>query len=90
MTMVVRSTATPFGRKFWAISRHFSGGYRGVLTKTERRYRRANRARPPGGGSGFPDVNVEGCIVQFFYGLSFPAPEGGVVTVAYPIQLQPE
>jgi hypothetical protein len=42
------------------------------------------------GGSDLPDAQVNGCIIQSFYGLSFPAPEGGVVTVSYPIQLQPE
>jgi hypothetical protein len=41
------------------------------------------------GGSDLPDPGVVGCIVQSFYGLSFPAPEGGIVTVTYPISLQP-
>ena len=30
-----------------------------------------------------------GCVVKAFYGLSFPKPEGGIVTVSYPIILQP-
>jgi hypothetical protein len=41
------------------------------------------------GGSDLPDATVVACIVQSFYGLSFPAPEGGIVTVTYPISLQP-
>jgi hypothetical protein len=41
------------------------------------------------GGSDLPDASVTSCIIQSFYGLSFPAPEGGIVTVSYPIQLQP-
>ena len=41
------------------------------------------------GGSDLPDAGVQSCIVQSFYGLSFPAPENGVVTVSYPISLQP-
>jgi hypothetical protein len=41
------------------------------------------------GGSDLPDSNVVGCVVKAFYGLSFPKPEGGIVTVSYPIMLQP-
>lgn len=41
------------------------------------------------GGSDLPDQNVVSCIVRSFYGLSFPAPESGIVTVTYPILLQP-
>lgn len=41
------------------------------------------------GGSDLPDAAVQSCILQSFYGLSFPAPEGGIVSVTYPIQLQP-
>lgn len=40
-------------------------------------------------GSDLPDANVVNCVVQAFRGLSFPAPEGGVVKVVYPIQLFP-
>jgi hypothetical protein len=40
-----------------------------------------------GGGSDLPDTGVNSCIIQAFYGLSFPAPEGGLVTVSYPIAL---
>jgi pSer/pThr/pTyr-binding forkhead associated (FHA) protein len=41
------------------------------------------------GGSDLPDSNVVNCVVKAFYGLSFPKPEGGIVTVSYPIMLQP-
>lgn len=41
------------------------------------------------GGSDLPDSSVVQCVVRAFYGLSFPQPEGGIVTVVYPIMLQP-
>lgn len=41
------------------------------------------------GGSDLPDSAVVKCVVRAFYGLSFPKPEGGIVTVVYPIMLQP-
>ena len=41
------------------------------------------------GDSDLPDSNVVGCVVKACYGLSFPKPEGGIVTVSYPIMLQP-
>lgn len=41
------------------------------------------------GESDLPDSAVVGCIVGAYYGLSFPQPEGGIVTVAYPIMFQP-
>lgn len=41
------------------------------------------------GGSALPDDDVVQCIVTGFLGLRFPAPIGGIVTVQYPIQLQP-
>lgn len=37
------------------------------------------------GGSDLPDSGVVGCVVSAFYGLSFPEPQGGIVTVTYPI-----
>jgi len=40
-------------------------------------------------GSDLPDSNVVQCVVKAFYGLSFPKPEGGIVTVQYPIMLEP-
>lgn len=41
------------------------------------------------GGSDLPDSNVIACVLRAFQGLSFPAPEGGVVTVVYPIMFSP-
>jgi pSer/pThr/pTyr-binding forkhead associated (FHA) protein len=41
------------------------------------------------GGSDLPDGNVVSCVVRAFYGLSFPQPEGGIVTVTYPIVFTP-
>ncbi|MBN2192015.1 MAG: AgmX/PglI C-terminal domain-containing protein [Polyangiaceae bacterium] len=41
------------------------------------------------GGSDLPDSVVASCVVQGFYGLTFPEPEGGVVTVVYPIGFEP-
>jgi hypothetical protein len=40
-------------------------------------------------GSDLPDQNVVACVVRSFNTLSFPAPEGGVATVTYPILLTP-
>src|SRR5262249_40363330 len=37
------------------------------------------------GGSNLPNPEVVSCVLRAFYGLSFPQPEGGVVTVSYPI-----
>ena len=37
------------------------------------------------GGSDLPDAAVVSCVVRAFYGLSFPQPDGGIVTVTYPI-----
>lgn len=41
------------------------------------------------GGSDMPDRSVVSCVVRSFQNLSFPAPEGGVVTVSYPINFSP-
>lgn len=41
------------------------------------------------GGSDIPDSGVVGCVVSAYYGLSFPQPEGGIVTVVYPIMFSP-
>ena len=41
------------------------------------------------GGSDLPDSKVVSCVVSQFYGISFPAPDLGVVTVIYPIMFQP-
>lgn len=41
------------------------------------------------GGSDLPDASVVSCVVRSFSGLSFPQPEGGIVTVVYPISFAP-
>lgn len=40
-------------------------------------------------GSDMPDSGVVSCVVRSFYGLSFPRPEGGIVTVVVPITFRP-
>ncbi len=42
-----------------------------------------------GGGGSMPDSGVTSCVTRAFYGLSFPQPEGGIVTVSYPISFSP-
>lgn len=42
------------------------------------------------GGASIGSSEVASCVVQAFYGLSFPKPEGGIVTVSYPIAFSPE
>lgn len=39
--------------------------------------------------SGDMPADVTSCVAKTFYGLSFPAPDGGVVNVTYPISLSP-
>jgi hypothetical protein len=41
-------------------------------------------------GSDLPDAAAAGCVISAFYGLSFPVPEGGIVTVSYPLMFRPE
>lgn len=41
------------------------------------------------GGSDLPDSAVVSCVIGAYYGLNFPQPEGGIVTVVYPIMFQP-
>jgi hypothetical protein len=41
------------------------------------------------GGSDLPNDDVVKCVLQGFVALRFPAPVGGIVTVQYPIMLQP-
>jgi hypothetical protein len=41
------------------------------------------------GGSDIPDGGVVSCVVRGFGNLSFPQPEGGMVTVVYPIMFAP-
>jgi hypothetical protein len=40
-------------------------------------------------GSDLPDSGVVSCVVSAYYGLSFPAPKDGIVTVSYPIMFSP-
>ncbi len=40
-------------------------------------------------GSDLPDASVVSCVTRAYSGLSFPQPEGGVVTVVYPILFSP-
>jgi len=42
-----------------------------------------------GRGSTIPDQRVAECVVTAFYGLEFPEPERGIVTVEYPILFSP-
>ena len=41
------------------------------------------------GGSDLPDSSVVSCVIATYYGLSFPSPEKGIVTVSYPIFFSP-
>jgi len=41
------------------------------------------------GGSDLPNAGVVACVVRAFGNLSFPQPEGGIVTVVYPIVFNP-
>jgi hypothetical protein len=40
-------------------------------------------------GSDLPDAVVVACVLKGFHTIVFPAPEGGIVTVVYPISLEP-
>jgi hypothetical protein len=40
------------------------------------------------GGSELPDAGVVSCVARAFSNLAFPQPEGGVVTVVYPITFE--
>jgi hypothetical protein len=40
-------------------------------------------------GSAIPDANVISCVVRTFSSLSFPAPDGGIVTVDYGFSFSP-
>jgi len=46
--------------------------------------------RAEDGGSDLPDPRVVRCVTSAFTALSFPQPEGGVVTVVYPILFAPD
>jgi len=41
------------------------------------------------GGSDIPDQGVTQCVVRLFGTLRFPQPEGGIVTVVYPLMFNP-
>jgi hypothetical protein len=41
------------------------------------------------GGSDLPDSSVVSCVVRALYGLSFPQPDAGIVTVVYPLHFTP-
>ena len=41
------------------------------------------------GGSDLADAAAKACVIRAFYGLSFPAPAGGIVTVSYPLLFRP-
>jgi hypothetical protein len=41
------------------------------------------------GGSDIPNPDVVKCVVRGFGNLSFPQPQGGMVTVVYPIMFRP-
>ena len=40
-------------------------------------------------GSDLPDPATKKCLLAAFSGLSFPQPEGGIVTVVYPLVFNP-
>ena len=42
------------------------------------------------GGSDMADSSVVQCVIRQYYGLSFPTPEAGIVTVVFPVQFSPE
>lgn len=48
-----------------------------------------NVANVLNGGSDLPDGGVVACVVRAFGGVMFPAPDGGSVTVTYPILFAP-
>ena len=50
---------------------------------------RDGRVSNVGGGGDLPDGGVVSCVTRAFYGLSFPQPQGGIVTVSYPIVFSP-
>lgn len=51
--------------------------------------RQGNVVNPTNAGSDLPDAGVVSCVVATYTGLSFPQPEGGTVTVVYPILFNP-
>ena len=51
--------------------------------------RAGNVSTASDGGSDIPDQSVVSCVVRGFRDLKFPEPEGGIVTVVYPLILSP-
>ena len=47
------------------------------------------RGTPADGGSDLPDQSVVQCIIHGFQNLSYPQPEGGIVTVVFPLIFSP-
>jgi hypothetical protein len=47
------------------------------------------RGTPTDGGSDMPDQNVVQCVMRAFQNLSYPQPEGGIVTVIFPLIFSP-
>jgi len=43
----------------------------------------------PAASGSLADLGVRVCVARIFYGLSFPAPNGGIVTVSYPLSFAP-
>jgi hypothetical protein len=41
------------------------------------------------GGSDLPSTGTVACVVRGFTNLSFPQPEGGIVSVTYPVHFSP-
>ena len=40
-------------------------------------------------GSDLPDATVIDCVLRVFQTLTFPEPQGGVVTIVYPLMFEP-
>ena len=40
-------------------------------------------------GTDVPNTSMVSCVVSAFYGLSFPTPEAGIVTVVAPLDFSP-
>ncbi len=47
------------------------------------------KGAPADGGSDLPDPSVVQCVVRAFQNISYPEPEGGIVTVVYPMIFSP-
>ena len=47
------------------------------------------KGAPTDGGSDLPDQGVVQCVIRAFQSLSYPEPEGGIVTVTYPLIMSP-